>query len=151
MVRRVAGRRPGLEPENAFADDGDVLLRDRRELPPQAVELVAVQPACASFEPARIHEMRRTDCAYVYAQVRVAPDERPGGTCVIEVDVRDDQVPQVLERESVLAKARLERIDAGRGAAVHERGLRRLKQVRRDDLRTAEVAEVEKLQTTSAA
>jgi hypothetical protein len=95
--------------------------------------------------------VRRTDRAHVNAERRVASDERPGGPRVIEVDVRDEQVPQVLEGETVLAQARLERVDAGRRAAVHQCGLRPLEQVRRDDLRSAEVAEVEKLQTTSAA
>jgi hypothetical protein len=41
---------------------------------------------------------------------------------VVEVDVREQQVPQVAELEPALGQARLQLLDAGRGPAVEERG-----------------------------
>ncbi len=59
------------EAEDALADDLDVLLRNRRELTPERVEGVAVQPPRAAFEPARVDDVRSTDLRDVDPERRV--------------------------------------------------------------------------------
>src|SRR5437762_1974115 len=99
VVRGMAWRGPRLEIEDALADDLDRPFRDGNELAPQAVELVAVEPARAPLEPARIDQVRGPDLAHVHAQARVAPDQKTRGAGVVEVDVSEDEVPQILERQ----------------------------------------------------
>src|SRR5439155_26218864 len=92
-----------------------------RQLAPQRVEGVAVEPAGAGLEPARVDHMRRADFRHVYLQARVPPDERSRRAGVVEVDVRQEQVPDVLQREAARGEPRLERLEARARAAVEER------------------------------
>jgi hypothetical protein len=59
--------RPGLEVEDAVPDDLHGILRHRRELTPEPVEVVPVEPTGAAFEAAGIDEVRRADLAHVNA------------------------------------------------------------------------------------
>ena len=74
--RRGATRGPGegkhSSPSDAVADDLDVLLRHGRELAPEDVERVAVEPARARLEPARVDDVRRADLRDVHAAARGA-------------------------------------------------------------------------------
>ena len=49
-------------------------------------------------------------------------DEHAGGARVVEMDVREEQVAQVGEREPVLGKPLLQRRQAASRPAVEERG-----------------------------
>jgi hypothetical protein len=80
----------------------------------------------------------------VHEKRRVALDERPCGSRVVEVDVAEQQVAEVGEREATLGEPALERGDAGRGPAVEERrAVRRLEQIAADDAIRACVLEVD--------
>ena len=61
-------------------------------------------------------------------------NEHSGGACVVEVDVREQEVANVLKLEPALAQARVQPVDAGRRAAVVERrAVLRLEDVGADD------------------
>ena len=105
MVRGVARAREAVEAEHAVADDVHVRLGHRRELAPERVEGVAVEPARAPLEPARVDEVRRPDLRDVHLEARVLAHERAGRARVVEVDVREQQVPQVGDLEALLARA----------------------------------------------
>src|SRR6185503_1102974 len=58
VVGRVPRARETLQPEHRRPDDVHVLLRNRRQLAPEAVEIVAVEPPSAPLEARRIDEVR---------------------------------------------------------------------------------------------
>ena len=126
MVPGVPGRRHDLEPERARAEHADVLCRHRGDRAEQAVERLPVEPPRAALEPLRVDEVRGAHLVDVHLEGRVPPHELAGRARVIGVDVREQDVPQVREREPEPGEARLERGDADRRTAVDERGLRPL-------------------------
>ena len=139
------GRREALEPNDAVADDVHVLRRNRRELAPELVERVAVEPARARLELRRVDEVRRADLGDVNLEPRVLAHEHARGARVVEVDVREEQVPDVGEVEPALGEAGLQVRDGGGRAAVEERrAVLRLEQVAADDARRL-VVEVDRL------
>jgi hypothetical protein len=145
VVRRVPGRREALQPGDAVADDVDVLLGNGRELAPQRVEDVTVEPARAPLEPLRIDEVRRADAGDVHLQAGVLSDEDPSRSGVVEVDVREEQVAKVAELDAPIPEACPESVHARRRPAVEERGaVRRVEQVGADDALGAEVVEVDR-------
>ena len=74
------------------------------------------------------------------------PDEHASGAGVVEVDVREQQVPHIGELEAALGEARLQLGHAGRRPAVLQRkAVLGLEQVRADHPLVAEVAQVERL------
>jgi hypothetical protein len=80
----------------------------------------------------------------VHLQARVLADERPRGARVVEVDVAQEQVPEVAQRQPPLRQAVLERGDGGRRAAVEEREpVLRVEQVAADDALGAEMVEID--------
>jgi hypothetical protein len=121
-----------------------VLRRHRRELAPEVVERVAVEAPGGALELRRVDQVRCAELRDVYLEVAVLADEDSRGARVVEVDVAQEQMADVREREPVLAKALLERRDAARGAAVEEReaGVG-LEEVGADDALGALVAEVD--------
>ena len=121
VVRGVARGGEAFEPEHLGADDADVLLRHRCELAPERVELLAVEPARASLEPLGVDEVRRADLRYVHLQLRVLADEHAGRARVVEVDVREQQVPHVLQLQVLVREPRFQLRDAGRRPAVEQR------------------------------
>ena len=114
--------------------------------PQSVVEGVAVQPPGAGFQPAWVDEVRSADLRDVYLKARVLANERARGPCVVEVDVREEQVPDVGELEATLGKPRLQRRFARRRPAVEERRpLLCLDDVDPDDLLSTEVEQVDRL------
>ena len=93
MARRGEAR----EPDHGVPDDADVLLGHGRQLAPQLVERVAVQPPRARLEPARVDDVRRPDLGDVHRELRMLAHERPGGAGVVEVDVGEEEVPEVAD------------------------------------------------------
>jgi hypothetical protein len=139
----MAGGRERLEPERGFPDDMDVLLRDRCQLAPK-VERVAVEAAGRAFELGRVDQVRGADLCYMDLELRVAPDEDAGGAGMVEVDVAEQEVPDVRERQAALFEPSLERGDAARGPAVEEReAVVGLEEVAPDDVLGALVVEVD--------
>ena len=92
-MRGMPGGRPRLEVEHPLADYLDRRLGNRSELAPETVELVAVEPARAPLELAGVDEVRRADLADVDGQPSVPLCNRACCAGVIEVDVREDEVP----------------------------------------------------------
>ena len=125
VVARVPGAREALEPEDVVADDADVLRGHGHELAPEPVERVAVEPARARLEPARIDQVRRADGRDVHLECRVLADDRACGAGVVEVDVGEQEVADVAELEPALGEAVLQGREAGRRPAVEERRCRR--------------------------
>jgi hypothetical protein len=65
---------------------------------------------------------------------------------VVEVNVAEQQMAYVAQREPTLGKARFQRVDGRRRPAVEERGaVVRVEQVRADDAWRALVMEVDRL------
>jgi hypothetical protein len=75
VVRGVAGRGEGLQAEDGAVERVDVLLGHGRELAPERVERVAVQPARAPLEPLRSDEVRCADRRDVHLQRGVPAHE----------------------------------------------------------------------------
>jgi hypothetical protein len=149
VVRGVPRCRPRLEVEDPVSDDLDCLFRNRRELSPETVEVVPVQPPGAALEPAWIDEVGSADLAHIDPQARVPPHEGAGSARVVEMDMRQDEMADVLERHPVSCEAVFQRAKTARRAAVHERRLVAGQQVRRDDPGMPEVKEVEELETAT--
>ena len=146
MVARVTGGRKARQAERLVAHDVDVVARDGRELAPEPVEVVSVEPPRAALEPARVDEVGRADLRDVHLQAGVLPHEHARRSRMVEVDVREQQVSYVGELEAALREARLQLRHAGRGPAVLQREpVLGLEQVRADHPLVAEVAQVERL------
>src|SRR5919201_5002625 len=146
VVRGVAGRWEALEPDHLRSGRVDVRLRHRRQLTPELVERVAVEPPGAPLQAGRIDEMWGADLRDVHLQPRVLAHEHAGRARVVEVDVREQQVAQVGELEAALPQAFFQPRHAGGGAAVEERRpIRRLEQVAPDHPLDAAMHEVERL------
>ena len=144
VVGGVTGRREALEAEHLGADCVDVRLGDGHQLAPEAVELFTVKPAGAALETLGVDEVRRADLGDVHLQLGLLADERAGRAGVVEVDVREQQVPQVAELEAALGESVLQLGDARRRPAVLQRKpVRGLDQVAADHLRASEVPEIE--------
>jgi hypothetical protein len=139
----VAGGGPGLEPERLVADDLHVLGRDRQELAPEPVEIVAVEPPDARFQARRVDQVGCPDVAHVYLKAWILPYEGAGSAGVIQVDVRQQQVAEILESEAVRTQAGLERAETGARPAVDQRRLVAWKEIRRDDPRAPQVVQVD--------
>src|SRR3954470_426241 len=78
--------------------------------------------------------------------------EETRGSGVVEVDVREEQMPDVLQLEAPFAQALPQHADAGRRPAVEQRrSLRRLQEVDADHPLAAEVEEVERRRRHAAA
>src|SRR5205085_12705265 len=119
VVRSVAGGRKALEPEYAVARGVDILVGDCGKLAPEGVE-VRVEAARARLEAARVDDVGRADLGDVHLQVGMLADERPGGPRVVEVDVGQQEMPDVLELVAALSEAGLQGGGAARWAAVVE-------------------------------
>jgi hypothetical protein len=148
-VGRVPGCGPDLEPEHPVPDDLDSVLRDRSELAPEPVEVLPVKTTRASLEAAGVDEMWGADLADVDPQLLVLAGEEARRACMVEVDVREQQVAEVPDSETVFRQAGLQRIDAGRRSTIDQRRLAAGQQVGRDDPGVTEEVEVEELRAVT--
>ena len=73
--------------------------------PQSGSNIVAVEPARRALEPRRVDQVRSADLGDPDRQVGVPPHERAGRAGVVEVDVREQQVPEVGQLDTVLAEA----------------------------------------------
>jgi hypothetical protein len=145
-MNRVARSREALEPQNSLGDDLDVLGRDGHDLSPEHVEHIAVKSPCAPLEPFGIDEVGRTSLGDVHSQARVGRDECAGGAGVIEVDVGDEQVAKIGDREAELGKPGFERGESRTRSGIYEREtVVEIKQIGAKKLLFTEETEVEKL------
>jgi len=101
----------------------DVLLGHGHQLAPEPVEVVRVEPARARLQAGRIDEVWRADLADVQLELRVPADESACRAGVVQVYVREDEVAEILDRESLPGQAFLEGPQARRGATIDQRRL----------------------------
>ena len=121
VVRRVTLCRERLPAEDVAVGEPDVCFRHGREFSPERVEEVAVEPPRRALEARGVDEMGSTDLGDPNGQLRVLADERPGRTCMVEMDVREQQVADVVECDAACGEPASKRL-VGRGrAAVEER------------------------------
>lgn len=91
VARGIHGPHPPTRDGNAIriAEHLDALGWDGQHFVPEAVHLVAIDPAGASQETGRVGEMRSAAGVREHPNLRILAHERPSGTGVIEVDVRE--------------------------------------------------------------
>src|SRR5215213_3051445 len=152
VMPRVPRRREAVETQHALADRVHVRLRHRRELAPETVEIVAVEASRAALEPRGVDQMRRADLRDVHLQAGVLAHEHARRARMVEVDVREQQVPQIAQLEPALREPRVQLGGARRRPTVLQReAVVGLEQVRADHALTPEVAQVEGLGSGHAA
>ena len=117
---RVARRREAGKPNDPVADDVDVLLRHGHELSPQVVEGVAVEPARARLEPARVDDVRRADLRHVDGERGMLSNEGSRRAGVVQVDVREEQVLHVAELDAAPPEGVVQGREAACRPAVEE-------------------------------
>jgi hypothetical protein len=78
----------------------------------------------------------------VHEELGVLAHEEPRGSRVVEVDVREDEVPEVPDLEPLGREAGAQRVQAARGPTVDERRLALREEVGADDALATEVPEV---------
>ena len=108
VVPGVAGSRKAVEPDDPVADDVHVPLGDRRELAPEVVERVAVEPPGAGLELRGVDEVRRADLGHVHLQRRMLAHEHSRGPRMVEVDVGEKKVAKVGQGEAARGQAFLQ-------------------------------------------
>ena len=119
MVARVArgvGDAKSLDLLSPTQRD-DVCGRHGQHLPPEALHVVAVQPARALQQLLRIDEVRRPDLMHVYAKLREPLDERARGAGVIEMDVGEE------ERARLALEAREQGLKTRRGTRIDDQAV----------------------------
>jgi hypothetical protein len=122
----------------------DVRFGHRGELSPEVVERVAVEATRAALEAGRVDQVWRADFRDVNLQVRMLTDEDARGASMIEVDVAQEQVTDVGEREPEPGKCFLQSRNGRCRAAVEERRPSLgLDQVAADDALDAAVVKVD--------
>ena len=135
-----------VEAERAALGDPHVLLRDGRELAPEPVEALAVETACRGLEPRRVYEVRGADLRHPHGQVGMLAHDRPGCTCVVEVDMGEEQMPDLPQLQASLAEPLLEPRQRRRRPAVEERrAVARLEHVHADRVLEPEELEIDRL------
>jgi len=114
----VARSREAFQPHNSLAYDLDVLGRYGPHRSPEQIEHVAVEPPCAPLEPLGADEVRCASLGDVHTQARIGRNECSASAGVIEVDVRDEQVPELSDRDTQSARraSSVERVVAGPGS-----------------------------------
>jgi len=80
------------------------MARHGRELAPQRVEGVAVEPACAAFQSLGLDQMRCADLGDVHLQLGMLAHEHAGGACMIEMNVCEQERRQVGEPDASLVE-----------------------------------------------
>jgi len=79
----------------------------------------------------------------VHLELWIPADESAGCPRVVQVDVRQQQMVEVVDPEPLPGKARFEPAETGRRPAVDERRLVAREEVGRDDPRAPEVLQVD--------
>jgi hypothetical protein len=107
VMRRVTGRVSHIERATARPDvlapgyDHDVLFGDCGNLAPQLVHAIAVESCRARQQLRRIGEMRRSPLVHHDLDVRVPSNDRSGGPCVIQMDVRQQQMRDATQLQAL--------------------------------------------------
>ena len=150
MMRRVPRRVRDLEiaptGRDAFATrhDDEIPGGHRTKLAPETIHVVAPEPRRARDQLLGIDEVRRASLMYIHAQGRIRTNERAGRARVIEMNVRQENGPQVRDRDARAIELGSERRQGARRPGIDERGpAGTMEDDRRDDARHAEKVEIE--------
>lgn len=145
VMRRMTRAREAREPEHVVADDRDVLLRNREQAAPQPIERIPVETACAHLEPGGVDDVWRAELGDVHTDVRLLADDPSDSTCVVEVNVREEDMSDVGERQAALGESSSKHRQRGKRPAVEEgEPVVGLDEVRRNLLGATDVVQVEK-------
>src|SRR5512138_170660 len=102
MVLGMPGCMNRTEAQGTYLDLHAVLsnmqpvLRDRQESPPQSLHLIAIDPASTREQLLGVAHMRRADRMHI--DIGALPCEPTRGTGMIQVNVRQQDMSNVLER-----------------------------------------------------
>src|SRR5688572_4273891 len=150
VMRGVARRVRDVErPATRFypfaTGEGDErIARHGRNLSPEPIHPIAVQARGALNQLARVGKVPRSALVNEHPDMRMPADDRAGGTAVVQMNVRQQDVPHVGPADTVLLKRELERGQAGRGPGIHERDAPRgLDDRSRDRLGSAEKHQID--------
>ena len=143
--------RPKLQPAEGepvtVGQRPDAGLGNRQDRPPQAVHLRAVDPRRAGQQAGRVHQMLRPEAVHVHRAARRGRGHVPGRAGVVEVDVRQQQVPHVAEARAQGRESGFEhRQRAGRPALDDRQALVGLQDVGGDGPGLAEVFQIDQVQ-----
>ena len=83
----------------AAVEGDDARGGDGQKLAPQHVHLIAVDAGCTGDELGRVDQMRQRALVHIQGHVRVAVEQGPGGTPVVEVDVGEHDGADVVKRQ----------------------------------------------------
>jgi hypothetical protein len=81
-------------------EHGQMIVGHRFNHSPEAIHLIAVQPRCARNELAWIKNMRRTLLVHEHLDVRMTTNDCAGRAGMIEVNVRQQQMCDVVETQT---------------------------------------------------
>ena len=119
----------------------------RRELPPQTVHLIPVEPRRAREQLRGVHQVRRASLMHVHLHVRMLADDRPRRSGVIEMDVRQQQPVHVTRCATDGGQPVKERRQAaGRSGIDDQHASGRVNRARRDAAGAAEKLQVDRCQ-----
>ena len=124
MVRNVPWRGKDSNPRNRqtprWLPNSNTLCRNRYDVSPQAIMRLAERPPGAGDEALGIGHMRRAIGVNMHLEVREAGNEVAGPTRMIEVYVREQDVPDVGESDAQFGQAVLEAVERRGGARVYD-------------------------------
>jgi hypothetical protein len=128
----------------AAFQDVDPPGRNGNELAPETVHILAVQAPGTGDELRGVDHVRRAALVHEDIDVGILSHERPGRAGVIEMDMREQDVPHIPHRHALLLERPLQVFDRGRRTWIDERNAgRAVQNRRRDDFRDAEKVEVD--------
>jgi hypothetical protein len=120
-VQAARGRRRSQRERDAVFDCVHPVFGHRQHLAPERIHLVAVE-AARTFQQARgVGHVRGACGVDVHVEIGPPLGHRAGGAGVVEVDVREQQGAHVIQGVTARAEARLQPLQRGRRAGVHQR------------------------------
>ena len=119
-----AGRRDGPYSRHGSGGSGvpgsNVGRGHREDFAPETVVLVAERALRARDELGRIRHVRCRVAVKIHSQRGVEGNEMPGGSGVVQMDVREEDVPEISDGQSPVLQRSRERVQAGRGPGIDE-------------------------------
>lgn len=126
MVRGVPGRvrhveraSAGLDPLST-AERDQVLSRHGGHLSPPVVHAFGVDATRTRHEARRVGHVTGAAFVHDYLDVWMSAGDRAGGTSVVQMDVRQQEVPDVAPRHAERLEAGVERLEATGGSGIDQ-------------------------------
>ncbi len=120
------------------------LAGNRQELAPQPIHVLAVETGGAREQPGRIREVRGATLVDEHLNRPVLLDETAGAPGMVQVDVGQQNLPDVRDPDTAALKGGAKRRQARRRSGINQRHTARpVEHGGRDDVRVAEKVEVD--------